>query len=164
MRRNKVLVFFVLAIFTITSLYTYKTIPSSSSIQRPIILTVDISEFDASTGFPYSLGLGMIGSSDAITVRDSTYEFKGWVDPAVDKIGLVTTKTPHIGIHQVNVMTTARPDAAVFFKNPRLEFSGYSFSLNKKEFGEVVCIYISKGDQARLLYINEKFRTLIPSP
>ena len=67
MRRNKVLAFLVLAVFAVTGLYTNKTMPSSLSIQRPIILTVDISKLDTSTGFPYSLGLGMIGSSDAIT-------------------------------------------------------------------------------------------------
>lgn len=162
MSRNKVLIFFALTIFTITNSYAYKSSPSSSSLQRPIILTVDISEFDASTGFPFSLDLGMTGSSDAITVRDSTYEFKGWVDPAVDKIGLITTKVLPIGINQVNVTTMARPDVALYFKNPRLEFSGYSFSLNKKDFEEIVCIYISKGNQARLLYVNEEFRAFLP--
>ena len=152
MTKYKLVVTFVLACFTIGNLFLAQFVSYPETASRPVTLAVEVKKFDSKDPSLYTLDLDNRGSSDSITIAEDSLVLRGWGDPKVDVINIVTAKHSSSDSENFTISTTARPDVAQYFESPGLEFSGYLISLDKERFEDVLCVYISIDNSARLLY------------
>ena len=148
---------FVIACFAIGNLFFAKFVSYPEIAPRQITLAVEVKRFDIEVTGRYSLDLENPGSSDSIMSTDQSIVLSGWVDPNIDTISIISSKTPSIDSEKFTISTMARPDVAQHFDDAGLEFSGYVISLDKEKFGEVRCLYITLDDRARILFEDDLF-------
>jgi hypothetical protein len=158
MTRNQYALGFVLTGFLAGNLYFAQDVVYPAVAHRPVTLAVNIHNASVEDTRKYQLGLKMAGANDSITVNDKSITLSGWADPEIDGLHVVSSlysPTENSWFFENNwftITTSRRPDVSTYFSDKRFEFSGYVFTLNKDEFGEVLCIFTSNEDEARLLY------------
>ena len=152
MDKNKLGVFFVVILFTAGTLFFARTVFYPETAARHVALAVEVNGIDKAVTDVYTLDLENPGSNDSLTIAEDSLVLRGWVDPKVDVLSIVTAKHSSSDSENFTISTTARPDVAQYFEIPGLEFSGYLISLDKERFEDVLCVYISIDNSARLLY------------
>ncbi len=99
----------------------------------------------------FGVGQNILGNNDSTIEIGDVQVFKGWIDPTVDYL-LVLTNSPYAFEEPgFSITTKQRPDVAMQLDDDLFQYSGYELAIDTKIWGEVACLIAINESQAKVL-------------